>query len=185
MHARTALPLALLTACAAAQPPPVAPGSGPRRLAPGVVSDGFVFATAFTGDGRELLHNRRLRDETGKVTSLQLWRSLRLGSGWAPPERLRLSGLSRDIDPFVSSDGRLWFNSDRPGPGRDPRALVGREDLLLHPDAARARAPRGRGGPLGDPRGRGRPAGAGRARPPLRPVTVATPHGCRAASRSR
>lgn len=131
-HTRSATPLALLgaalvAACATAGSG-AAPGPRPayldslpahgetaRMFAPGVISTGDVFASAFTPDGRLVV--------TSKVSPAGGTRGIALvayaweGGRWRGPDTLPFSGGEprRDLDPAFSPDGRrLYFSSNRP-----------------------------------------------------------------------
>ncbi|MBL8958467.1 MAG: PD40 domain-containing protein, partial [Gemmatimonadetes bacterium] len=74
------------------------------------------FATSVTADGRELFFNRASADRS----VLTLMVSTRdPGGEWTAARTLPFSGSARDVDPFLSPDGRrLYFSSDRPRAGR-------------------------------------------------------------------
>jgi Tol biopolymer transport system component len=95
----------LLGACASAP-------AGPELFAPGAVStEGREFATTFARDGGAVYFNVVLE---GRI---QIFRSTRLGGLWGPHEALSFSdGSARDVDPFVTVDGRIVYSSDRPLP---------------------------------------------------------------------
>ena len=83
----------------------------------GVIStEAPEFATTVTADGRELFFNRASADRS----ELTLMVSTKDPSGqYTAPRTLPFSGTARDIDPFLSPDGRrLYFSSDRPRAGR-------------------------------------------------------------------
>lgn len=105
----------LLTGCVSA--PAVKPlahlaaTAEPSVFAPGVISTGDVFASAFTPDARTVYFVRASPDRSG----VSIWESHHTQDGWSAPVTSAFSGEHRDIDPFVSVDGRtLYFNSVRP-----------------------------------------------------------------------
>lgn len=97
---------ALLVAPALAQP-------AATLFAPGVVStEAPEFAISFSPDGREVYFNRASADR-GSLSIMTARRQP--ASGWSTPVVASFSGTFRDVDPFVSPDGRrLYFSSDRP-----------------------------------------------------------------------
>lgn len=90
-------------------------------FAPRTVStDAPEFATSFSPDGREVYFNRASADRS----ALTIMVARRLpDAGWSAPVPASFSGVYRDVDPFVSPDGRrLFFSSDRPRrPGGERR----------------------------------------------------------------
>lgn len=92
----------------------------PQIFAPGVVSRDHEFATAFSRSLGQVYVVRRLYLPGTTQPRLTLLESTFAAGEWSAPTPLWFSGKYRDIDPFVSQDGRwMLFNSDRPGPGRD------------------------------------------------------------------
>ena len=79
----------------------------------GVVSTAAPeFATTLTPDGSEIYFNRANADRT---TIAILSARYTADGGWSPPVVVPFSGTHRDVDPFVTPDGRrLYFSSDRP-----------------------------------------------------------------------
>jgi hypothetical protein len=122
-----ALALALLPACGGAptaprQPPPPYASPTPLRearlFAPGVVStEPPEFSLSFEPDGKTAYFNRTSPDRKQLVIHVARWSGERWIAEVAP-----FSGTHRDIDPFVTHDGRrLYFSSDRPRPGAPER----------------------------------------------------------------
>jgi len=110
MHARTPALLliaAVLVACRTTANEPVLFASGP------VTTAADEFATTFTPDGRTVFFNR-VEGDHYLIFSAQL-----TDGGWSAAQRAPFSnGSARDIDPFVTPDGRiLVFTSNRPRPG--------------------------------------------------------------------
>lgn len=89
----------------------------PEMVAPGVIStEAPEFAVSFTPDGDTIFFNRTSPDRS----SLVILTSSRDGSAWTQPDTAFFSGEYRDVDPFVTPDGRrIWFSSDRPRPSTD------------------------------------------------------------------
>lgn len=77
-----------------------------------VSTDAPEFSTTLTPDGREIYFNRASADRT----RLTIMRATRQADGsWAAATTVSFSGTHRDVDPFVTPDGRrLYFSSDRP-----------------------------------------------------------------------
>ena len=89
------------------------PPRGPEIFARGIVStEAPEFAVTFTPDGREGFFNRASADRQ----RLAIMITTRTPAGaWSAPVVAAFSGTFRDIDPFVTPDGRrLYFSSDRP-----------------------------------------------------------------------
>lgn len=109
--------LVLLAACASAPsggPAPLpTPPETPILFAPGSVSTAAPeFSITFTPDLRALYFNRA----SGDRSTLTIMEARWTGSAWSSPRPASFSGTHRDVDPFVSSDGRrLYFSSNRPG----------------------------------------------------------------------
>lgn len=82
-----------------------------RLLAPGIISTAAPEFAATVGPDGTLYFNRTSPDR-GELTIL----SSRFVDGrWSEPVVVEFSGEHRDIDPFVTPDGRfLYFASDRP-----------------------------------------------------------------------
>jgi Tol biopolymer transport system component len=95
----------------------------PQIVGRGVVStEAPEFAATFTPDGRELYFNRASADRT----TLQIMTSRRTSSGdWTAAAIAPFSGTFRDVDPFITPDGRrLFFSSDRPRQPGGARAFA-------------------------------------------------------------
>ena len=100
------------------------PASGDSSLqivGRGVIStEAPEFATTVTPDGQEIYFNRATSDRS----RLTIMSARRAADGtWSTPVVASFSGTHRDVDPFVTPDGRrLYFSSDRPrGSGGEPR----------------------------------------------------------------
>ncbi len=107
----------LLASCAGASPVPEATDT-PEIFAPGVVSTrGREFATTFSPDGRTVYFNR-VDDEARILTLRSRWQN----DEWTSPKPVGFSdGTFRDVDPFVTADGkRLFFTTDRSESGSEP-----------------------------------------------------------------
>lgn len=85
----------------------------PLMVGRGVVStDAPEFASAVTPDGRELYFTRASSDRT-RLTVMVAHRAP--DGEWSTPVVGPFSGTFRDVDPFITPDGRrLYFSSDRP-----------------------------------------------------------------------
>lgn len=81
-------------------------------FAPGTIStEAPEFATAFSPDGGTIYFNRASADRA----ELRILVAERVRGGWGPSRVASFSGEHRDVDPFVTPDGRrLLFSSDRP-----------------------------------------------------------------------
>lgn len=81
-------------------------------FAPGAIStEAPEFATAFTPDGGTIFFNRASPDRA----QLRILVATRENGSWTTPRVAPFSGTHRDVDPFVTPDGRrLLFSSDRP-----------------------------------------------------------------------
>lgn len=90
----------------------------PRIFAPGVVStEAPEFSLSFEPDGKTAYFNRTSADRKQLTIHVAQWKAGRWVESVAP-----FSGTHRDIDPFVTPDGRrLYFSSDRPRPGAPER----------------------------------------------------------------
>lgn len=90
-------------------------------FARGIVSTNAPeFATTVTPDGREVYFNCASADRS----QLRIMSARRHDDGtWSNPTVASFSGVHRDVDPFVTPDGRrLYFSSDRPRrPGGEAR----------------------------------------------------------------
>ncbi len=92
----------------------------PKIFAPGIISTELPeFATTFSPDGKTVYFNQTPADRS-KLIILQ---SNYSDGKWTKPVNLPFSdGTYRDIDPFVSPDGkRLYFCSNRPVTGTEPK----------------------------------------------------------------
>lgn len=100
--------------CRPTAPGTVQSGGALAIVGPGVIStDAPEFAVTLAPDGSELYFNRATPDRS----RLTIMVSYRQGNGWSAPAVAPFSGLYRDVDPFLSADGRrLYFSSDRPRP---------------------------------------------------------------------
>ncbi|MEL6537450.1 MAG: hypothetical protein AAFQ98_18660, partial [Bacteroidota bacterium] len=82
-------------------------------IGPGVISSELPeFATTVSADGKEMFFNRTTEDRS----SMRIFRSEWAENAWSEPTPLPFSqGTYRDVDPFLSHDGRrLYFSSNRP-----------------------------------------------------------------------
>ncbi len=89
------------------------PLTTPRIFAPGVVSTALPeFGTSFLPDGNTVFFNTASNDRE----VLQIVYSTYRNGGWTEPVPMPFSdGTYRDLDPFMSPDGkRLYFSSNRP-----------------------------------------------------------------------
>jgi Tol biopolymer transport system component len=104
--------LFVATLCAPQQPAPSL-----KVFAPGVISGRDVFGVAFTKDGKTIYFCETDKD----IKHIQIMVSHLTRNTWSEPTPATFSpGTFRDIDPFVTPDGRhLIFESTRPSPGRD------------------------------------------------------------------
>ncbi len=93
------------------------PGAEARLFAPGFVSTGaFERDTAFTPDGRSFYFTVVLGQTSAIVVTAE-----GADGRWSRPEVAPFSGHWRDLEPAIAPDGsRLYFVSNRPGPGRTP-----------------------------------------------------------------
>ncbi len=148
----TSLGLLLLTGCGSATRP-LADGARAELFAPGVISTGDQFSATFTPDGRTVYTVRSSPDRR-KLAILQ---SSFTDGRWTPPVVAPFSGVYRDIDPFVTPDGRtLVFNSTRPGPGEPARPDTGRRPFDIWTMARQGNGwgePRPLGPPVNTPTG--------------------------------
>ncbi|MFN0249602.1 MAG: hypothetical protein ACKV2T_22145 [Kofleriaceae bacterium] len=99
-------------------PPTQTPDSptSPTRFGPGVISTADPeFGFAITADGTTIYFNRL----DASRTQFELLTAERRGAGWSKPEPVWFAAPpARDIDPFLTYDGReLVFSSNRPRPG--------------------------------------------------------------------
>jgi Tol biopolymer transport system component len=84
-------------------------------FAPGVISGGAVFGSAFTPDGSTVY----FCETDPEIKHIQIMESHNIKGKWAKPKPASFSpGLYRDIDPFITPDGKqLFFESNRPPEG--------------------------------------------------------------------
>lgn len=75
------------------------------------------FAASLTADGSTIYFNRISEDRS----EILILTAHRLGDGsWSPAEKVPFTGVHRDVDPFITADGRrLFFSSNRPAPGEE------------------------------------------------------------------
>lgn len=77
-------------------------------FAPGVVNSTWPeFGISFTAGGDTLYFDRTIKDRT-KATVL---RSVAIDGVWQEPEVAPFSGPTFDVDPFVTSDGGIFYSS--------------------------------------------------------------------------
>lgn len=99
-------------------------------FAPGIISNDSSYGVTFTPDGRTVYFTR-IRADTmtagrGVPTIME---SRTEGGRWSPPRVASFAGPGREIDPFITADGRqLLFNSSRlgsvpPPMSADPSAI--------------------------------------------------------------
>jgi len=92
-------------------------------FAPGAISRGHEFMVTLAPDQRSAFAVRRLGGRDGIPLTLTIVESHFQGGAWSAATPASFSGVWRDIDPVISPDGRrLYFNSNRRGPGRDSAA---------------------------------------------------------------
>lgn len=120
VHARL-LAAVVLAACATAAArdhggrwwpagPEFARGDTAEVFAPGVVSTGYVFASAFTPDGRTVFFTQTNLDRS----VITLMRARLVDGRWGAVERVPLGDITRAMDPHVAPDGRaLYFTAPR------------------------------------------------------------------------
>lgn len=100
----------LLLACASARRGELEASDEPVPLLPGTVAAGSNFGGSLSPDGREFYFDAVSADRkrfTMVVSRLE-------GGTWSAPAPLPFSAGPRDIDPFVTPDGRhLLFETDR------------------------------------------------------------------------
>jgi Tol biopolymer transport system component len=84
----------------------------PAVFAPGVISTANPeFAASLSPDGASFYFNRASADRSRLSILVSHFRD----GEWGPPETAPFSGPHRDVDPFVSPDGkRIYFSSSRP-----------------------------------------------------------------------
>lgn len=113
---------ALISACNSETPRDAvdvdfAAAGNPQLFLTGVVSTEMPeFAITFAPDGQELYFNRT----DAARSELKIMVSRRDSRGWSPATLAPFSGQYRDVDPFLTADGkRLYFSSDRPRAGTE------------------------------------------------------------------
>jgi Tol biopolymer transport system component len=86
-------------------------------FAPDVISGRDVFGVAFTKDGKSAFFCETDKD----IKHIQIMESHLMNGTWSDPRAASFSpGTFRDIDPFITPDGRhLIFESNRRAAGRD------------------------------------------------------------------
>lgn len=99
------------------------PPRPPEMVGRGVMSTTAPeFALSVTPDGRELYFTRASADRL-RLTIMVARRAP--GGAWMTPKAAAFSGTFRDMDPFVTPDGRrLYFSSDRPRRVDGPRVFA-------------------------------------------------------------
>lgn len=141
MTAHSVVAVALLTLLTAAAS---SAQSAPELLGRGVIStDAPEFAFAATPDGSTIFFNRASADRA----SLTIMTASRdRAGGWTSPTVAPFSGTYRDVDPFVTPDGRrLFFSSDRPRDATGTRTFA---TWVVERTASGWSAPRDPGSPL-------------------------------------
>lgn len=152
--------LSLCAACASAHHPPGSPAAphpydlaewgpdGARLFAPGVISDGQVFSSAFEPDGRTVYF---VSSGRGRASLSLRWSRFVAGRWTAPEPPPFAAPGAREIDPFFLGD-RLLYNSNRPQTGQAaPLGQPERTDLDVWEVTRR------RDGSFGQPRNLGAP----------------------------
>ena len=93
----------------------------PTLFGAGIISsEAPEFAISFTPDGNTVYFNRVSADRS----ELKIMESRRVEGRWSEPVTVSFSGAYRDVDPFVTPDGRrLYFSSDRPREGTDVKSF--------------------------------------------------------------
>jgi hypothetical protein len=95
------------------------PGGSPPRLYAAVDSADPEFGFAFDAATHTAYFDRASADRARMWIYQATWAD----GGWALPEVAPWSGRHRDVGPALSPDGkRLYFSSDRPSGGDEPRA---------------------------------------------------------------
>lgn len=97
----------------------------PVPFAPGVVSNDSSYGATFTPDGRAVYFTRLRPDPAAPGRTVATIMESRLVAGrWETPRVAPFAGTTREIDPFVTPDGRhLLFNSSRPGSVPPPEVV--------------------------------------------------------------
>lgn len=105
----------VLAACHASPPVAAPVDTGLAMVAPGVISTELPeFALAVSADGNEVYFNRASADRS----QLTIMVSRRSAGQWSTPVVAPFSDLGRNVDPFITPDGkRLYFSSTRPRAG--------------------------------------------------------------------
>jgi hypothetical protein len=88
----------------------------PQVFAPGVISGGAVFGVSFAREGQSVY----FCETDPEIKHIQIMESHRVKGKWQKAVPAPFSaGTYRDIDPFITADGRqLIFNSNRPPDGK-------------------------------------------------------------------
>lgn len=109
------LPWLVTAGCAAHHLDSIMVTGKAELVGPGVISTELPeFATTTTPDGNTLFFNRASPDRS----KLTIMMSSRTGGPWTHAIPAPFSGQYRDVDPFMTPDGRrLYFSSDRPRTG--------------------------------------------------------------------
>ncbi|MFL5292745.1 MAG: hypothetical protein ACJ79U_14600, partial [Myxococcales bacterium] len=100
----------LLCACASARRGGFDAGDLPIPLLPGAIAAGSNFGGSLTPDGREFYFDTVSPDRKRMTMAISRFD----GGRWSTPAPLPFSTGPRDVDPFVTPDGRhLLFETDR------------------------------------------------------------------------
>ncbi len=102
----------LIAACHASPPVAAPVETGFAMVAPGIISTELPeFALTISGDGKEMYFTRISADRSKWLIMM----SRRSAGQWSTPVVASFSGNWRDLDPFITPDGkRLYFTSNRP-----------------------------------------------------------------------
>ena len=92
----------------------------PQVFAPGVVSGGAVFGVTFTPDGKTVY----FCETDPEIKHIQVMESHYVKGKWSKPAPAAFSpGPYRDIDPFVTADGKRLIFQFQSASGRQRRSL--------------------------------------------------------------